>query len=171
MTNLTSGDNRSITLIHIMTPEMANFSGNVHGGHVLHFLDQVAYACAVNYCSKNVVTLSVDQVLFKRPIYVGECVSFLANVNFVGTSSMEIGIRVEAKNLQTKEVRHAMTCYFTMVAVDEKMKPTPVMPLELITEIDKRRYYEADMRRKLNKENRDNHQKIKKGELSITSKT
>lgn len=158
-------DNRSIVLSHIMTPEMGNFAGNIHGGHILHLLDQAAYACAVNYSGFYAVTLSVDHVLFKQAIHVGEQVTFLANTNYVGTSSMEIGIRVEAKNLKTQEKRHAMTCYFTMVAMDENMKPAPVKPLELNTDIEKRRFCEAKLRRKLNRENRDNHQKLKNGQL------
>lgn len=165
MANQSGTDNRSIVLSHIMTPEMGNFAGNIHGGHILHLLDQAAYACAVNYSGFYAVTLSVDHVLFKQAIHVGEQVTFLANTNYVGTSSMEIGIRVETKNLKTQEKRHAMTCYFTMVAMDENMKPAPVKPLELNTDLEKRRFCEAKLRRKLNRENKDNHQKLKNGEL------
>lgn len=96
----------------LMTPDMANFAGNVHGGTVLRFLDQVAYACASRYSGCYVVTLSVDQVTFREPIHVGELVSFLATVNYVGTSSMEIGIKVVAENIQTQTVRHANSCFF-----------------------------------------------------------
>lgn len=163
--DVNNSDNRSIMLSHIMTPEMGNFAGNIHGGHILHLLDQAAYACAVNYSGFYAVTLSVDHVLFKQAIHVGEQVTFLANTNYVGNSSMEIGIRVEAKNLKTQEKRHAMTCYFTMIAMDENMQPVPVRPLALNTELEKRRFYEAKMRRKLSRENQENHQKLKSGEL------
>ena len=144
-------DKRSFVLSSIMTPDMVNFSGNVHGGHILLLLDQIAYACAVNYCNMNVVTLSADRVLFKQPIYVSECVTFLANVNYVGKTSMEVGIKVLAKNLMTQVERHAMTCYFTMVAVDKDMKPTELPALEMRNEQDRQRFAEAQQRRSKNK--------------------
>ena len=98
----------------LMTPDMANFAGNVHGGTILKFLDQVAYACASRYASRYVVTLSVDQVMFRQPIYVGELVTFLAAVNHTGTSSMEVGIKVLAENIRTQDLRHANSCFFTI---------------------------------------------------------
>ena len=100
----------------LMTPDMANFSGNVHGGTLLK-LDQVSYACACRYAGSYVVTLSVDQVLFRQPIHVGELVTFLASVNHTGRSSMEVGIKVLAEDIQTRQQRHVNSCYFTMVAV------------------------------------------------------
>jgi len=138
---------RYITMSEIMTPDMVNFHGNVHGGHILSLLDRVAYACAARYACKNVVTLSVDQVFFKEPIYVGELVTFLASVNFVGKTSMEIGIRVLAENLITGNSRHTNTCYFTMVAVDEHGKPTPAPPLTIHDEAQQRRFNEALLRK------------------------
>jgi acyl-CoA hydrolase len=107
-----------LTMTVLMTPDMANFSGNVHGGTILKFLDSVAYACASRYSGSYVVTLSVDQVMFLEPIHVGELVTFLASVNYTGTTSMEVGIRVVTENIQQRTVRHANSCYFTMVAVD-----------------------------------------------------
>jgi acyl-CoA hydrolase len=112
-----------LTMTVLMTPDMANFSGNVHGGTILKFLDQVAYACASRYAGRYVVTLSVDQVMFRQPIHVGELVTFLAAINHTGTSSMEVGIKVVAENIQTQEARHANSCFFTMVAVDDQRKP------------------------------------------------
>ena len=132
----------------LMTPDMANFAGNVHGGTILRLLDQAAFACASQYSASYVVTLSVDQVLFKEPIHVGELVTFLANVNFVGKTSMEIGIRVEAQNIRTGEVRHTNSCYFTMVAVEDG-KPVPVPPLEITTERQRCRYEKAKKRKAL----------------------
>lgn len=140
-------ESRSIVMAEVMTPDMANFHGNVHGGHILKLLDRVAYACASRYSGKHIVTLSVDQVIFKEPIHVGELVSFHARVNYVGNSSMEVGIRVIAENLLTQQKRHTNTCYFTMVALDENGKPTKVQPLELITDLDKRRYEDALLRK------------------------
>ena len=86
--------NHELTMTVLMTPDMANFSGNVHGGTILKLLDQVAYACASRYAGRYVVTLSVDQVMFREPIHVGELVSFLASVNYTGRTSMEVGIKV-----------------------------------------------------------------------------
>lgn len=94
-------------------------------------LDQVAYACASRYSGSYVVTLSVDQVMFREPIYVGELVTFAASINYVGNTSMEVGIRVEAEDVRARTIRHTNSCYFTMVAIDDKGKPTPVPELEI----------------------------------------
>ena len=120
-----------LTMSVLMTPDLANFTGNVHGGDLLKMLDQVAYACASRYSGGYVVTLSVDQVIFREPIHVGELVTFLASVNYVGKTSMEVGIRVQAENIQNRTIRHTNSCYFTMVAVDQHGKPTRVPPLEI----------------------------------------
>ena len=131
----------------LMTPDMANFSGNVHGGTILKLLDQVAYACASRYSGSYVVTLSVDKVLFKEPIHVGELVTFLASVNHVGKTSMEIGIRVEAQNIQKRTIRHTNTCYFTMIAVDENRKPIAAPPLEIKNDLQRCRFEAAEQRK------------------------
>ncbi|WP_019673373.1 acyl-CoA thioesterase [Psychrobacter lutiphocae] len=133
----------------LMTPDMANFIGNVHGGDLLKMLDQVAYACASRYSGSYVVTLSVDQVMFLEPIYVGELVTFAANINHVGRTSMEVGIRVEAENIQERTVRHTNSCYFTMVAVDENGKPTPVPPLEIKDYVQQCRFDAAAARKEM----------------------
>lgn len=146
--NFLHDDRRTLVMSEIMTPNMVNFHGNVHGGYVLQMLDKVAYACAARYAGKTVVTLSVDEVVFKEPIYVGELLTFYATVNYVGTSSMEIGIRVISENVLTSEQRHTNTCYFTMVAMDEKGKPTKVRPLTLNNETEHRRFEEAQARRR-----------------------
>jgi acyl-CoA hydrolase len=141
-------DRRSLIMSEIMSPDVVNFHGNVHGGHVLQLLDRVAYACASRYSGKLIVTLSVDEVVFKEPIYVGELLIFYANVNFVGTTSLEIGIRVVAENLLTSVQRHTNTCYFTMVALDENRKPTKIHPLTINNETEQRRFDEAVERKK-----------------------
>lgn len=150
MTDENASDRRSVIMSEIMTPDKVNFYGYIHGGYILQLLDRVAYACAARFAAKNIVTLSVDQVFFKEPIYVGELVIFYASVNYVGHTSLEIGIRVVAENLITSNARHTNTCYFTMVAVDEAGKPTHItQELPLLTEIQKRRYAEAKQRRDL----------------------
>lgn len=136
-------DRRTLIMSEIMTPDMVNFNGTVHGGYLLGFFDRVAYACASRYSAKSVVTLSVDQVFFKEPIYVGELVIFYASINYVGKTSMEVGIRVMAENLISRQSRHTNTCYFTMVALDESGKPTKVTPLTIRNELDKARYEKA----------------------------
>lgn len=133
----------------LMTPSMANFNGNVHGGDLLKLLDQVAYACASRYCGEYVVTLSVDEVMFKEAIHVGELVTFYASINHVGRTSMEVGIRVEAQNIQKRDVRHTNSCYFSMVAVDSNGKPVAVPPLKLETEEQQRRFTAAEERKKI----------------------
>lgn len=141
-----------LTMTVLMTPDMANFAGNVHGGTILKFLDQVAYACASRYAGRYVVTLSVDQVMFRQPIYVGELVTFLAAVNHTGTSSMEVGIKVLAENIRTQALRHANSCFFTMVAVDDERKPVAVPPLRPFTPDAQRRHACAEMRKQLRQE-------------------
>jgi acyl-CoA hydrolase len=141
-----------LTMTVLMTPDMANFTGNVHGGTVLKLLDQAAYACASRYAGRYVVTMSVDQVTFREPIHVGELVTFLASVNHTGTTSMEVGIKVIAENIQTQTVRHANSCFFTMVAMDDARKPVPVTPLELLTPNQVRRDGAARIRRQLRQE-------------------
>lgn len=148
-TNPSLPPRHELSMSVLMTPDMANFIGNVHGGDLLKMLDQVAYACASRYSGEYVVTLSVDKVIFREPIHVGELVTFLASVNHVGRTSMEVGIRVQAEDIQNRTIRHTNSCYFTMVAVDENRKPTPVPPLELKTELQKCRFAAAEKRKKI----------------------
>lgn len=136
-----------LSMTVLMTPDMANFSGNVHGGTILKYLDSVAYACASRYSGSYVVTLSVDKVMFLQPIHVGELVTFLASINYTGRTSMEVGIRVITENIQQRLVRHANSCYFTMVAVDESRKPVAVPELVRETEEQKQRWERALLRK------------------------
>jgi acyl-CoA hydrolase len=150
-----------LSMTVLMTPDTANFSGNVHGGTILKLLDQVAYACASRYAGRYVVTLSVDQVMFRQPIHVGELVTFLASINHTGTSSMEVGIKVIAEEIQTQVVRHVNSCFFTMVAVDEDRKPAPVPPLRPFTPEEKRRFEQAKVRRALRQELEQRYQNMR----------
>ncbi|BBG05288.1 acyl-CoA thioesterase [Pseudonocardia saturnea] len=131
----------------LMTPDMANFSGNVHGGSILKLLDQVAFSCASRWAQTYVVTLSVDRVRFREPIYIGELVTFQASVNHTGRSSMEVGIRVATENITEHTRRHAISCYFTMVAMDEDRRPVPVPELVPGTDEERRRWSDARARR------------------------
>ena len=150
-----------LTMTVLMTPDMANFAGNVHGGAILKFLDQVAYACASRYAGRYVVTLSVDQVMFRQPIHVGELVTFLASVNHTGKSSMEVGIKVLAENIRTQEIRHANSCFFTMLAVDDERKPVPVPPLRPFTPDERRRHAAAEIRKRIRQELEEKYSALK----------
>ena len=141
-----------LSMTVLMTPDTANFSGKVHGGTVLKLLDQVAFACASRYAASYVVTLSVDQVMFRQPIQVGELLTFLAAVNHTGNSSMEVGIKVIAENIRTQAQRHVNSCFFTMIAVDDEGKPTPVPHWEPITQDEQRRHAAAILRRTMRRE-------------------
>ena len=144
----TEFDPRELHMSVLMTPDMANFSGNVHGGELLKLLDQVAYSCASRYAGCYAVTLSVDQVLFKEPIRVGELVTFLASVNYVGRTSMEVGIKVVAEDIQNRSVRHTNSCYFTMVAFQDG-QPQPVPELVIENEVQQKRFEEAELRKQM----------------------
>lgn len=150
--NTAAASPHELTMTVLMTPDMANFSGNVHGGTLLKLLDQVAYACASRYAGAYVVTVSVDQVVFRQAIHVGELVTFLASVNHVGNSSMEIGIKVMAENIRTQQTRHVNSCFFTMVAVDEHGKKVSVSPWTPTTDDQRRRSAQARLRRRLRDE-------------------
>jgi acyl-CoA hydrolase len=145
-------DRRILAMTVLMTPDMANFSGKVHGGALLNLLDRVAFACASRYSRRYAVTLSVDQVVFREPIHVGELVTFRAAVNFAGRTSMEIGIRVEAEDIRNGGLRHTNSCYFTMVAVDEAGQPAPVPPYAPQTALERKRHRAAEIRRTLRRE-------------------
>lgn len=144
-----SKQEKTLTMTVLMSPDMANFTGNVHGGSLLKLLDQVAYACAAKYCKKYVVTVSLDQVVFKENIKVGELVTFYAHVDYVGRTSMEIGIKVIAENLQTEEKRHTNSCFFTMVAIDDDGKPIVVPPLQIESELERQLFDSAKMRKQM----------------------
>lgn len=137
----------SIEMTTLVSPQQANFSGVMHGGELMKLLDQVAYTCAARYCGHYAVTLSVDSILFKQSVRIGELLTCFASVNYTGKTSMEIGIKVIAEDISSKFVRHTNTCYFTMVAMEDG-EPVSVPPLELTTETQRRRFEDAKARRK-----------------------
>lgn len=141
-------------LTELMIPSYANFGGKVHGGILLSLMDKVAYVTAAKHCSGYVVTVSVEGVEFLNPIEVGDLVSLKARVNYVGTSSMIVGIRVEALNPKTGEVRHTNSCYFTMVAKDEQGNLTEVPGLLITDEESLRRFAEGKALKSLAKQKR-----------------
>ena len=137
------------TLTELMIPAYANFGGKIHGGTLLSLMDKVAYACAAKHAGEYCVTVSVDGVNFRKPVEVGELVSLMASVNYVGRTSLVIGIKVIAENVKTGEVKHTNTSYFTMVAKNDDNEPTEVPPLLLESPEDARRFLEAITRRQL----------------------
>ena len=143
---------KQLFMTRLMTPDMSNFSGKVHGGTILKLLDEAAFSCASRYCKTYVVTASLDQVVFKNPITVGDLVTFKCHVNYVGRSSLEIGIRVEGEKIREKTQYHAISCYFTMVSVNEDGKTLPVPRLQLDSEAEEKLFQAGKMRCAMRKE-------------------
>ncbi len=140
-----------ITISELMLPSHSNFNGKIHGGYILSLLDQVAFACASKYSGAYCVTASVDTVDFLRPIEIGELVTMKASVNYVGHSSMVIGIRVEAENIQTGEKKHCNSSYFTMVAKDSNGQSIEVPGLILKNDNEIRRFAKSIKKRSMKK--------------------
>lgn len=138
-----------VVISELMLPSHSNFNGKIHGGYILSLLDQIAFACASKHSGVYCVTASVDTVDFLKPIEIGELVTMKASVNYVGTSSMVIGIRVEAENIQTGKVKHCNSSHFSMVAKDEKGNSVKIPGLILKTDDDIRRFAKSIKRRKM----------------------
>lgn len=137
------------TLNELMIPAYANFGGKIHGGILLSLMDKIAYACASKHAGNYCVTVAVENVEFLEPVEVGEMVNMFASVNYVGTSSMVVGIKVIAENFKVGTVKHTNTSYFTMVAKDESGQPTKVPGLILETKEEVKRFLEAIKRKEL----------------------
>lgn len=145
-----------IVISELMLPSSANFSGKIHGGYILNLMDQIAFACASKHSGTYCVTASVDTVDFLNPIEVGELVTMKASINYVGRTSMVVGIRVEAENIRNGKVKHCNSSYFTMVAKDEKGKPCQVPGIIIDNDLGVRRFLKAikriEMKRKRQEE-------------------
>ena len=136
------------TMQRIMMPMDANVAGNVFGGTILRLIDEVASIVAFKHARNNVVTASLDRMDFFSPVYIGDLLRLIASMNYAHRTSMEIGVRVEAENPLSGQVRHTWTCYLPYVALDKNGKATPVPELTPQTEEEKRRWTEAERRRK-----------------------
>ncbi len=136
-----------VLLAHWMGPTDANGSGNIHGGTIMKFADEAAGLAAIKHSRTRVTTAGVDRMAFLVPVFVGELVTFKAMVNAAWRTSMEMGVRVEAENPLTGEVRHANSAYFTFVALDDQRRPIPVPPATAATPTEQRRMREAEIRR------------------------
>lgn len=133
----------------LMMPHQVNNLGHVFGGELLSMVDRAAAVAAMRHARCPTVTVSIDRVDFVEPIYTGELVTCTARVNFVGRTSMEIGVRVEAENLLSGKKRHTNTCLLTFVAIDANHRPCPVSPLDLSDPEDERRSREGRRRREV----------------------
>lgn len=142
-----SSEASQIHMSLLMTPEHSNFGGKVHGGYVLMLMDQIAFACASRHSGNYCVTASVNKVDFLNPINVGELVHLRASVNFTGRTSMVIGLRVESENIQSGEIKHCNSSYFTMVAKDEQGNSVPVPGLIIDSEHGVRRFSRSIQRK------------------------
>src|SRR5687767_6197326 len=131
----------------LMMPQHANVLGHVFGGVVLSMMDTTAAVSAIRHARLACVTVSVDRVDFREPVHVGDLVIMKSSVNYVGRTSMEIGVRVETENLVTGLKRHTNSCYLTFVAIDRNGKPVPVPPLKPETPDEVRRFKAARERR------------------------
>ena len=134
-------------LIRWMGVQDANSAGSIHGGTVLRFIDEAAGLAAIKHSGLRVVTAGLDRMTFLEPVFVAELLSCTASVNAAWRSSMEVGVRVEAENPYTRELRHTSTAYLTMVALDEHGKPAPVPALLTASADQERRCREAELRR------------------------
>ena len=128
------------TLTELMVPSYSNFGGKIHGGVILSLMDKVAYVCAAKHADAYCVTASIDTVDFLASVEVGELVSLMASVNYVGNSSLVIGIKVVSENVTTHLVKHTNTSYFTMVAMNDLNVPVLVPGLILESAVEVRRF-------------------------------
>ncbi|WP_207531875.1 acyl-CoA thioesterase [Desertivirga arenae] len=143
-------------ITELMVPSYANFEGKIHGGVILSLMDKVAYVCAAKHSNAYCVTASVDTVDFLAAVEMGELVSFYASVNYVGNSSIVVGIMVVAENVKKNTVKHTNTSYFTMVALDDENKPVTVPGLILESQKEVIAFIEAVKRKKLKEQFKNN---------------
>ncbi len=139
-------DSHSV-MSELMMPHMANNHGNVFGGVILSLVDRVGAVAATRHARQPCVTVSMDRVVFHEPIHLGELVTAKASVNFVGRTSMEVGVRVEAENMITGQRRHTNSCHVTYVAIDGNGRPVPVPKVTPETDAEMHRYERAEARR------------------------
>lgn len=143
-----------LSTARLMMPTDANVLGNVFGGAIMRYMDEVAAIVAWRHAGRNVVTASIDRMNFFAPVYVGNVLILRAAVNYVGHTSMEVGVRIEAQDPATGKTTHTGSCYLTYVALDAKGRPTPIPKLIPTTAEERLRYRQAQTRRRLRKAER-----------------
>ncbi|WP_040253536.1 acyl-CoA thioesterase [Psychroserpens mesophilus] len=146
-------DSSRISMSQLMQPSHSNFSGKIHGGYLLNLMDQIAFACASKHSETYCVTASVDTVDFLNPIEIGDLVTLKASINYVGKTSMVVGIRVESENIRTGDIKHCNSSYFTMVAKDDHGKSVEVPGLIINDKTEIKRFLKA-LKRKETKASR-----------------
>lgn len=149
----------SVEVIQFMTQADANFAGNVHGGVIMKLIDNTAGIVATRHTGTNVVTASIDRLDFHSPVFVGDLLHVKASINFVGRTSMEVGVRVEAEDVKAGCKRHTASAYLTFISLDENFRPTPVPPISIVTDVDRRRNEEARERRRIRLEEKEKERK------------
>jgi uncharacterized protein (TIGR00369 family) len=137
----------AVIMTQLMTPQDANLAGNVHGGVIMKLIDDAAGTVAARHARSNVVTASIDRLSFFNPVFIGNLLTLRAGINHVGRTSMEVGVRVEAEDILTGQVRHTASAYLTFVALDDNLKPMKIPGLILENANEKRRNQEAITRR------------------------
>jgi acyl-CoA hydrolase len=136
----------TLTLSQFMLPEHANNLGNVHGGWLMKLIDEAGGLCATRHARRPAVTVAVDSLRFLSPVHVGDLVTFTACLNYVGRTSMEVEVHVEAENILTGERTHTNSAYLVYVALDEAGKPIEVPRLILETAEERQRWEQAKLR-------------------------
>jgi acyl-CoA hydrolase len=135
-----------IQVHQLMLPEHANAYGNVHGGEIVKTVDEAGGIAAMRHAQRPCVTIAIDEMSFVSPVHVGHLLSCDASINWVGRTSLEVGVKVHAENPITGEITHTNSAYLVYVAIDDAGKPTEVPPLLLETDEDRRRNEEAKLR-------------------------
>lgn len=160
-----------IVLKELMIPSYANFGGKVHGGIILSLMDKIAYTCAASHSRSYCVTASVDSVDFLNPVEVGELVTLNGSINYVGRSSMEVGIKVLSEDFKKGIIKHTNTSYFTMVAIDEvSRKPVAVPGLILEDETEIKRFIWGKFRKQYKRDYQDRFNALRE-KIDITRET
>ncbi len=138
----------AMTTVRLMMPTDANVVGNVFGGAIMRYMDEIAAIVAFRHARRLVVTASIDRMNFYRPVYVGNLLMLKCAVNYVGRTSMEVGVRIESEDLLKGDTTHTGSCYLTYVAIDENGRPVPIPPVIPHTRDEKRRFRAAEARRR-----------------------
>jgi uncharacterized protein (TIGR00369 family) len=154
MSNFKSIADSETTITELMVPSYANFGGKVHGGVLLSLMDKVAYVCATKHSHAYCVTVAVEGVEFLHPVEVGDLLTIRASINYVGNTTMIVGMRVESQNPRSGVNKHTNSCYFTMLAKNDEGVPIPVPGLLLENEIQLRRFCEGRYLKKMSLEKR-----------------
>ena len=136
-----------VVMTEVVYPSHTNAIDTVFGGVVMSWVDIAGSISAIRYCGKNVVTASMDDVHFIAPAYKGDIINIRASVNYVHKTSMEVGVRVDSENPITGVFQHIVSAYLTFVALDKNKKPTLLPPLKPVTDIEKTRFKQAEVRR------------------------